>query len=193
MSKPSHIPTSNNDAWLNRYYAVRAAFSIVWVAIAFSLGDVLTPLGAVFLVIYPAWDALANLYDARRNGGLRANPTQMFNALVSTVVAVAVIITLQTNIHAVLTVFGVWAGLSGVLQLATAVRRWRAVSGQWPMILSGAQSAFAGTHFIQKAFSGAMPTCAEVAPYAAFGALYFAISAISLAIASRRRRAIATS
>jgi uncharacterized membrane protein HdeD (DUF308 family) len=182
--------TSNSSArdaaWLTRYYTVRAAFSAAWVAVAFSLGNVLTPLGAVLLVAYPAWDALANLYDARRNGGFRANPTQGFNAVVSTLVALAVITTLNSNLHAVLTVFGLWAGLAGILQLATGVRRWREFGGQWPMILSGAQSVFAATHFIQKAATDVMPASAAVAPYAAFGALYFAISAIALAVASRR-------
>lgn len=182
-------PTRNDD-WLTRYYAVRAAFSVLWVLIAFSLGSTLTPLGAVLLVVYPAWDALANLYDARRNGGLKANPTQIFNTAVSTIVALAVIITLQSNIHAVLTVFGIWAGLSGILQLATAVRRWRVAGGQWPMILSGAQSTLAGAHFIQQSFAGVMPTSAQVAPYAAFGAFYFAVAAIVLIVSTRRRRLV---
>ena len=188
----SRITTPRNTrdaAWLIRYYAVRAAFSLTWVVIAFSLGKVLTPLGAVFLVAYPLWDALANFYDAKRHGGLRANPTQAFNVVVSTIVAVAVIATLQFNMHAVLIVFGVWAALSGILQLATGVRRWRQYSGQWPMILSGAQSAVAATHFVQLSAAGVIPTSADVAPYAAFGAIYFAISAISLAVSSHRQLA----
>ncbi|MGO6747317.1 DUF308 domain-containing protein [Rhizobium ruizarguesonis] len=188
MSYKSNSGTSRDSTWLSRYYAVRAAFSITWVSVAFALGDALPPIGAVLLIAYPAWDAAANLYDGRRNGGFRANPTQIFNAVVSTIVAVAVIATLNSNIHAVFTVFGVWAALSGILQLATGVRRWREFSGQWPMILSGAQSAFAGAHFVQLAAAGVMPTCAGIAPYAAFGALYFAIAAIALVVASRRRR-----
>ncbi len=103
--------------------------------------------------------------------------------------AIAVIATLNSSIHAVLTVFGVWAGLSGILQLATGVRRWRKFSGQWPMILSGAQSVFAGTIFLQKAAADVIPTAADIAPYAAFGALYFAIAAIALEVASRRHPA----
>ncbi len=51
-SSSSNRVTTRDDAWLTRYYAVRAVFSVTWVAIAFSLGKVLTPLGAVFLVIY---------------------------------------------------------------------------------------------------------------------------------------------
>ena len=189
MPQQTNPGTTRDAAWLIRYYAIRAAFSLTWVVIAFSLGKVLTPLGAVFLVAYPLWDALANFYDAKRHGGFRANPTQAFNAVVSTIVAVAVVATLQSNINAVLTVFGVWAALSGILQLATGVRRWRKFSGQWPMILSGAQSAVAATHFIQLSTAGVMPTSADVAPYAAFGAIYFAISAISLAVVSHRHLA----
>jgi uncharacterized membrane protein HdeD (DUF308 family) len=183
---------TRDAAWLTRYYSVRSAFSFTWVAIAFALGKELTPLGAVLLVAYPAWDALANFYDAQRNGGFRASPSQAFNTVVSTVVACAVIAALATHVHSVLTVFGIWAALAGILQLATGVRRFRDFSGQWPMILSGAQSVFAGTHFIHKANLGALPTSAEIAPYAAFGALYFAISAIALAMATSRRRAHAT-
>jgi uncharacterized membrane protein HdeD (DUF308 family) len=189
MPQVSNPITTRDGAWLIRYYAVRAAFSLTWVAIAFSLGKVLTPLGAVFLVAYPLWDALANIYDAKRNGGFRANPTQAFNAVVSTIVAATVVATLQFNIHAILTVFGVWAALSGILQLATGVRRWRKFSGQWPMILSGAQSVLAATHFVKLSAAGVMPTSADVAPYAAFGAIYFAISAISLAVAAHRHLA----
>ncbi len=189
LSQATNPTTTRDAAWLIRYYTVQAAFSITWVAMAFSLGKVLTPLGAVLLAAYPLWDALANFYDARRNGGVRANPTQAFNAVVSTIVAVAVVATLQFNIHAVLTVFGIWAALSGILQLATGVRRWRKFSGQWPMILSGAQSVLAAAHFIQLSAAGVMPTSADVAPYAAFGAIYFAISAISLTVASHRHLA----
>jgi hypothetical protein len=189
MLQTSDPVTQRDGAWLTRYYAVRAAFSLAWVILAFSLGGVLTPLGAVLLAAYPAWDAFANLYDAKRNGGLKVNPTQAFNAVVSAVVAVAVIVTLCSNLHTVLLVFGVWAALAGILQLATGVRRWRGFSGQWPMILSGAQSAVAGAHFIHQSAIGVMPTSAAVAPYAAFGALYFAIAAIARVVASRRESA----
>ena len=188
MAQTFNFPTTRDAAWLTRYYAVRAAFSAAWVAVAFSLGKDPTPLGAVLLVLYPAWDALANFYDAQRNGGFRTNPTQAFNAVVSTIVTAAVIAAHYTNVHAVLTVIGVWAALSGVLQLSTGIRRWREFSGQWPMILSGAQSVFAATHFIRKAAAGEVPSSADVAPYAAFGAIYFAISAIALAAGSRRER-----
>ena len=91
--------------------------------------------------------------------------------------------------HGVLQVFGGWAVLSGLFQLVTGVRRWTSYGAQWAMILSGAQSGLAGAHMLGKA-AGAVPvSIADIAPYAAFGAFYFLISAVSLTIGDARRGA----
>jgi hypothetical protein len=175
-------PSNASSHWLKRYYAARAVFSVIWVALAFTIGRSQPLIGIVLLVAYPLWDCLANYADAARNGGLRANPTQMLNLVVSAVVTLAVIATVSHDFHAALGVIGIWAALSGLLQLATATRRWRSASAQWPQILSGAQSALAAVHFLMKATTpSTIVSVADVAPYAAFGALYFAISAGVLA------------
>ncbi|MCV7182987.1 DUF308 domain-containing protein [Mycolicibacterium murale] len=176
-----------NNAWLKRYYFTRAAFSIVWVVAAFALADATTAVVATLLLIYPAWDAGCNGVDAQRNGGLRRNPTQLFNLVVSAATTVAVAIALTQGMNAVLGVFGVWASLTGLLQLATAVGRRKNSSGQWPMILSGIQSTAAGGSFIIKAGATAVPQITAIAPYAAFGALYFFVSATWLTIVDARR------
>jgi uncharacterized membrane protein HdeD (DUF308 family) len=174
------------ELWLTRYYAVRALFSAAWVGLAFTIGRAQPAIGIALIIAYPLWDCVANYVDGRRNGGLHANPTQSLNAIVSAVVTLAVAATAGRDSHPVIAVIGVWAALAGILQLSTAVRRWRSASAQWPMILSGAQSALAGGHFVVKATSAStILSVADVAPYAAFGALYFAISAIVLAF--RRR------
>ncbi|MGE2722426.1 DUF308 domain-containing protein [Mycolicibacterium celeriflavum] len=142
------------------------------------------------LLIYPAWDALANAVDARQNGGLRANPTQTFNTAVSCLTTVAVAVGLAVSMNAVLGVFGVWATLSGLLQLATGVRRWKHVGAQWAMILSGAQSAVVGAMFLGQAAGPATPSAADIAPYAAFGAFYFLVSAIWLTVSAARRHRV---
>ncbi len=90
--------------------------------------------------------------------------------------------------NAILAVFGAWAILSGILQLATGVRRWKLFGAQWAMILSGAQSALAGGFFIKEATSLASVNIGHVAPYAAFGAFYFGISAVSLTIMCARMK-----
>jgi hypothetical protein len=171
---------------LTRYYFVRAGVAAAWVAAAFTVGKNHPAVAAVLLVLYPAWDALANARDAQANGGLRLNPSQALNLVVSAVTVLAVLLALQSGMHAVLAVFGVWAVLAGLLQLATGVRRWRLYGAQWAMVLSGAQSALAGVFFLKQAAGSATPSIVTIAPYAAFGAFYFLVSAIWLAVRTRR-------
>ncbi|RUW78714.1 DUF308 domain-containing protein, partial [Mesorhizobium sp. M2A.F.Ca.ET.067.02.1.1] len=78
--------------------------------------------------------------------------------------------------------YGVWAVFSGAFQLLTAVRRWKTNGAQWAMILSGAQSALAGLFFIKMAGGTEAIGIANVAPYAAFGAFYFLVSAVWLSV-----------
>lgn len=174
--------------WLRTYYYLRFAVSVIWVTLAFTVAQAMPPLAAVMLVGYPAWDALANYIDASRSGGLASNKSQTLNFVVSGVAAVAVAAALPHGMHAVLQIFGVWAVLSGLLQLLTGVRRWKSHGAQWAMILSGAQSGLAGAYMLSKAVGTAPVSIADIALYAAFGAFYFLISAVSLNISDARRR-----
>ncbi len=174
---------------LARYYLVRAIVAAVWVVAAVVIGRSNATAAALLLVIYPAWDALANWFDAHGSGGLRTNPTQALNVAVSLVAAIAVVVALQLSMNAVLAVFGIWAIAAGLAQLITGVRRWRTFGAQWAMILSGAQSMLAGVFFVTQAGRAKIPTIMDVAPYAAFGAFYFLVSAALLMFANRRRAA----
>jgi uncharacterized membrane protein HdeD (DUF308 family) len=176
-----------NESWLKTYYFVRAAVSAVWVFLAFSAAHTQN-LAAILLVFYPIWDALANLVDGSRSGGIASNRTQLFNTVVSLIVAAAVCVALP-DYNLVLGVFGFWAILSGLLQLGTALRRRKVYGAQWAMILSGAQSALAGAVFIFQAQTPVVPSIATVAGYAGFGAFYFLVSALSLSIGAWRRSA----
>jgi hypothetical protein len=169
----------SDPAGLRNYYLVRAGVAAAWVAAAFTLGRAAPLAAAALLIAYPAWDAVANLIDASRNGGMARNPSQALNVAVSGITTVAVAAVIE-NMNAVLGVFGAWAILAGLLQLATGVRRWKSFGAQWAMILSGAQSALAGGFFIKQSLGSAVPGIGDIAPYAAFGALYFAISALWL-------------
>jgi len=178
----------DRERWLKQYYFIRAAFSVAWVGAAFAVGPS-SATAAALLVLYPAWDAAANVVDGLRSGGLKRNPTQALNVLVSLVTTVAVLITLQMGMNSVLAVFGAWAVLSGLLQLGTAIRRWKSFGAQWAMVLSGGQSALAGGVFIFQASTPAVPSIATVTGYAAVGAIYFMVSAIWLTVSEWRRRA----
>lgn len=178
----------SSNSWLKTYYFTRFAVAAAWVLLAFTLAKSMPSLAAIMLVAYPAWDALANFVDARRSGGLNRNKTQLLNLVVSIVTTVAVAIALGKSMNAVLAVFGVWAVLSGLFQLATAVRRWKS-GAQWAMVLSGAQSALAGIFFVKMAGSAATVGITDIAPYAAFGAFYFLVSAVWLTVSDARRKA----
>lgn len=186
MNDQSRAPYSNT--WLKSYYYLRFAVSAAWVAVAFTVAKNNPPLAAVMLIAYPAWDALANYVDAQRTGGLSRNKSQLLNFVVSIITAIAVAIALGRGMNAVLAVYGVWAVVSGAFQLLTAVRRWKTNGAQWAMILSGAQSALAGLFFVKMAGGTEAIGIVDVAPYAAFGAFYFLVSAVWLSISDVLRK-----
>ncbi len=179
----------SSNSWLKSYYFIRFAVAAAWVLLAFTIARAMPAVAAIMLVAYPAWDALANFVDARRSGGLSRNKTQLLNFVISVVTTVAVAIALGKSMNAVLAVFGIWAVLSGLFQLATAVRRWKS-GAQWAMVLSGAQSALAGIFFVKMAGSAATIGITDIAPYAAFGAFYFLISAVWLTVSDVRRKTV---
>lgn len=187
----NNTPSPSLTAWLRTYYLIRAGFSTAWILLALVIGRTNPVAAAILLVAYPAWDASANWLDAGRNGGLRSNPTQAVNLAISAITTLAVAVALAFGMGAVFAVFGVWAALSGLLQLLTAIRRWKSAGAQWVMVLSGAQSALAGGFFLLQSQSEASLGIAAIAGYAGFGAFYFLLSAGWLVVKDlRSRRAI---
>ena len=182
------VASREKEQWLTRYYFTRAGFSAVWVAAALTVGQQSASIAAALLIIYPAWDAAANFVDASRNGGLGNNRTQAINVAVSSVMTVAVVVALTMSMNWVLGAFGLWAIFSGVLQLGTALRRWRTSGGQWAMVLSGGQSAVAGVFFIAQARMPEPPSIANIAGYAGLGAFYFLVSAVWRSVSHMRRK-----
>lgn len=184
----AEISAVTEERWLKQYYFIRGAFSVLWVALALVVGQQGGAIAAALLIIYPAWDALANYVDAARSGGLGQNRTQAINVFVSVATAAAVVVSLQSGMSEVLGVFGVWAILAGLLQLGTAVGRWKTYGAQWAMVLSGAQSAVAGGLFISQAAKATTHSISDIAGYAGVGALYFLISAVWLTVRDWRSR-----
>ncbi|KAI0415154.1 hypothetical protein F5X98DRAFT_347632 [Xylaria grammica] len=179
-------PVATQERWLKKYYFARVAFSAVWVTAAFSFGDNYPLAAAILLVIYPLWDAAAVLVDAQHSGGLAANHPHAINLLVSLATTVLVLIAVIISMHWVFFVYGAWAILSGLMQLGSAVRRWKTAGAQWAQILSGGQSALAGGFFIFQATQSMDPSIKGIAGYAAFGAFYFLVSALWLTVKGLR-------
>lgn len=171
--------------WLQKFYFLRASVALAWIALVVITAPASLPLAAALLVLYPAWDAFANGLDAQQSGGLASNRGQAFNMIVSAVTAVCmgIAVPLHGNAGGVL-VFGSWALLAGIFQLAVGISR-RKLGGQVFMMISGAQSALAGVVFIYQSFRVA-PGLIQLTGYAAFGALYFLAAGLWLTFKKSR-------
>jgi uncharacterized membrane protein HdeD (DUF308 family) len=111
--------------------------------------------------------------------GVSLDRVRVINAVLGIVAAIAMSIAVLSTIKAVLIVFGVWALVSGAIQLTLAIRRRRAVGAQWPMMLSGGISVLAGIQFAATSGSSSA-SLSLVAGYSAFGAFWFLLAVVAL-------------
>jgi len=160
-------------------YFVRAAFSITWVILIAIFAKTSFGIASALLIIYPAWDVVGTIFDIRAQNSSASKTPQYINVAISLITTVAVGLALQKGVPEALIVFGVWAILTGAIQLTLALRRRKVLGGQWPMIISGGQSIIGGTSFIILAHDPTMGI-ASLAGYAAFGAFYYLLAAFRL-------------
>ncbi|MFD6529579.1 hypothetical protein [Streptomyces sp. NPDC060184] len=168
---------------LRRLYFVRFGFAVIWAALLFTTASELGPLGVALVVIYPLFDVVAAVVDARSardRGSIRA---LQVNMAISLIAAVGLAMASSSGVPAVLRVWGAWAILSGIVQLVVGAVR-RRLGGQWPMILSGGISVLAGGSFVMGA-SASDPQLGDVAGYAVLGGIFFLVSALRLGRATK--------
>jgi uncharacterized membrane protein HdeD (DUF308 family) len=183
---PSHPAADNKTV---RVFLTRGIIAIAWAA-AFAASSTLTAgltVGVgILLVLYPLIDAVASLIDAGSQHG-SARRTLLVNAASSTAAAIALGVAATAGAGAVLTVFGVWAVVSGAAQFITAIRRRHLLGLQLPMLLAGGVSVLLGIGFVLSAAAG-HPMVNMLAIYAATGGIDFIIEA---GLIVRRRRRLA--
>ncbi|MFF7363759.1 DUF308 domain-containing protein [Streptomyces sp. NPDC008125] len=173
---------------LRRLYFVRFAFAIVWALVMFTMAEEISPAGAALLVLYPLFDVAAAVVDARasRLTGAPGTPVLLYvNMAVSLAAAVGVGVACASGIPAVLQVWGVWAIVSGLVQLIVAVPRRKLGGGQWPMIFSGGISVLAGASFVASAGADD-PALTSAIGYAVPGGIFFLVSALRLGRAAEQ-------
>lgn len=178
---------------LRSLYLIRVVFSLIWVALVLATcaslksKDTPTAIAAVLLTIYPLWDAVATLLERRLAGAGSTSRVSAVNMALGLAVTIGMIVAIFSTIGSALLAFGIWALLSGAIQLVTAIRRWRTVGAQWPMIISGGLSVVAGATFA--AMSGSTTSgLSTIAGYSAFGAFWFLVSVIALSLRTRRAK-----
>jgi uncharacterized membrane protein HdeD (DUF308 family) len=178
--------TTQRARSLRTLYFVRAAFSIVWVALVFGLASSATvaagptAVASVLLVIYPIWDVVATVFDLRANRSAQASALpQLLNMAFGVAAAIAIGIAITVGLTPAIVAFGVWAFISGAVQFTLALIRRRTLGAQWPMIISGGLSVVAGIAF---AIMAGSPTSGltSIASYSAFGAFWYLVGALLL-------------
>jgi hypothetical protein len=170
-----------------RLFLVRGLVAIAWAVVIAATADSLTTGVAILLVLYPLIDVVGSVIDARGQQG-SARQLLEVNTAISAAAAVAVGIAATGDKGDVFAVFGVWALVTGGLQVAVAIRRRTILGRQLPLLLAGAGSTLFGIAFLVMA-GAADPNLRMIAFYAAGGGVEFAVQAWLL---GRRSPRVAT-
>lgn len=190
-SDPTSDPTPVSLTALRSLHLLRAVVSTVWVVLVLTTSaslvsaDVPTPVAAVLLVVYPVWDVVATLLERRGAGADATGGVRTANVVLGLLTGVAMVVAVRDSVGTALLVFGVWALVSGAIQLTVALRRRRTVGAQWPMVLSGGLSVLAGA-FTAATSASATSGLSSIAGYSAVGAVWFLLSVLALSLRSRR-------
>jgi uncharacterized membrane protein HdeD (DUF308 family) len=163
---------------LRRLYLARFAFALIWAALVAGTGSRLDPLSVTLLVLYPVFDLATAVVDVRSAKNTKPFVGLYVNMAISLLAGAGIALAASSGIPGILRVWGIWASVSGLIQLVVALVR-RTLGGQWPMIISGAISTVAGATFIVQA---AQPNASltTLAGYAVLGGVFFLVSAIRL-------------
>jgi hypothetical protein len=201
IKRPPPTPTGDESAAANAavattrllrtLYIIRAAFSLVWVSFVYSfasstVGDTtIGVLAGVFLIAYPVSDAVGSLVELRTGRTARSRRPHYLNMAVGFATTAGVAATVLSDLPTAMTIFGVWAVVSGVVQSYLAVQRLQAkVRGQWPMIISGAGSVLGGITYIGW-IGSSHDALATVAQYSLGGAVFYLLTALWLIVVPR--------
>ncbi|MYV40390.1 hypothetical protein GT030_16340 [Streptomyces sp. SID1328] len=188
-STATPVPAKDDTRSLRRLYFLRFAFATVWAVLVFASAHTLSPLSATLLVIYPLFDVACALLDIRSAKANRGPVRGLYaNVALSGLTTAGLVAAATSGIPAVLRVWGAWAITAGAVQLIVgALRRRRGMAGQWPMILSGAISTFAGASVVAQA-GKANASLGALAGYAFLGGVFFLVSALRLRQSDRTGR-----
>jgi uncharacterized membrane protein HdeD (DUF308 family) len=174
----SEAPARSLAAVLRTLYLARFGFAVVWAVLILVTGSDIGPVSATLLVLYPVFDVAAAVVDLRSSRATRSATGLYVNIALSVAAAIGMVIAVNSDVAAVLRVWGAWAITAGVVQLVVALNR-RGMGGQLPMILSGGISVLAGGAFVSMA-SADDPQVSSIGGYALLGGIFFLISALRL-------------
>ncbi|MFI9616823.1 DUF308 domain-containing protein [Streptomyces sp. NPDC052023] len=124
---------------------------------------------------------MSSLIDYRARTDRSERRVTMFNGVLSTLFVLPLGLAGASGVPAVLHVFGAWAIISGVAQVAVGVRRRSVELGkQWPMLLSGGLSVLAGIFWNTLALADD-PMLDVLVHYTAAGGTFYIVQACLIA------------
>lgn len=166
---------------LRKLYFTRTIFQVLWAAGSIMATATAEPaIAAVLVILYPLWDVACTVYDLKTSAlEGSARRSQIVNVLLGSAAAIGITFTAFEHSAYAIEIFGAWALVAGLLQLAAGLIRRKQLGGQWAMILSGLQSMAAGAAFGLGGLQGKFHL-KDLGGYAIFGAFYFLIGGILL-------------
>ena len=164
---------------LRNLYFTRTVVQLLWAGIVIATAASNHALAASLLILYPLWDVACTVYDLTSSARSPSGPptAQYINAILGILAAIGIALTAFKSPQQAVAVFGVWAFVAGLAQLAVGISRRRQLGGQWAMILSGVQSAAAGLFFALGGLHGTKHI-ENLGGYAVFGGVYFLIAGL---------------
>ena len=165
---------------LRNLYFTRTAFQVLWAGSLIATAATQPTVAAVLVILYPLWDVACTVYDLK-NSALDGNAktSQTINAVLGVAAAIGIAFTAFGTPTYAIGIFGAWAFVAGLLQLAAGLIRRKQLGGQWAMIPSGLQSMAAGAAFGLGGLRGKFHA-KDLGGYAIFGAVYFLIAGFLL-------------
>ncbi|MFI7386632.1 DUF308 domain-containing protein [Streptomyces sp. NPDC049813] len=187
VSATTQAATAGRSSLLKLYLG-RGVLAVVWALVFAGAHEDVDAVAITLLVVYPLIDAVCSLIDLRATPGGAERRVTAFNGVLSAMAAVAIGVAGAGGEGPVLHVFGAWAVLSGLAQVAVGARRRGPEFGkQWPTLLSGGLSFLVGIAYNIQA-AGENPSLDVLSVYATGGGVWFVLQALLLAWRSRRLR-----
>lgn len=139
-------------------------------ALVFALLTFLMPGITVFLLVllfgfYALLDGILNLVAVFRTG-LNHHWPLLIEGVLSIVAGILTLIWPHITALILISLIGFWAIFTGIFEIVAAVRLWRAMGGEWLLLLSGFASVAFGLFAIAVPAAGALAIAVWIALYA---------------------------
>ncbi len=150
---------------------LRGVVALIFALVAFLMPGITIFALVVMFGFYALLDGVLNIFAAARTGVKNHWPL-LIEGILGIIASVLTLIWPHITALVLVLLIGFWAILTGVFEVVAAVRMWRAMGGEWLLLLSGIASLIFGLFVVAVPGAGALAIVIWIAAYAAlFGVL----------------------